>query len=258
MRRAIALWGAFLVAACVLVGCSSSHHAWNRNLPIQPAMDVPTHFLVGEHGGKTEEPAPGPCRNPMIDPRDGTRIVLVRSSEGRGYYRVPMALFPPWERVTTMAPGITVTRPAGYHPIFAPPAPEPAALEPAQPSGIRWFDYQSSRDEGHSDDEIAQFLGEAQQKHEPILIRAEDYATYTGKANAPGSNPAAIAPYVKPRPLEESIAASSVHRNSEPSGAKGVRLDVVRLMVQLLAAAGVVMVGFALPAGRRADLEGKS
>ena len=95
MRRATVVSGAllaalgFMVAAWLLAGCASSHHAWSRNLPIQPAMDVPTHFLVQAHGGKTEEPAPGSCRNPMIDPRDATRIVLVRSSEGRGYYRVP-------------------------------------------------------------------------------------------------------------------------------------------------------------------------
>ncbi|HXL14770.1 MAG TPA: hypothetical protein VN972_01695 [Methylomirabilota bacterium] len=172
-----------------------------------------------------------------------------------GVLVIAMAVFPPWERVTTTAPGVTVTRPAGYHPIYAPPASEAAALEPPQPSGIRWFDYQSARDEGHSDDEIAQFLGEAQQKHEPTFIRVEDYATYAGKAKGPGSNPAAIAPYVKPRPLEENIAAASVHRNSELPGAKGVRLDVVRLAVQLLGAVGVVMVGFAFPTGRRAGLE---
>jgi len=169
-----------------------------------------------------------------------------------GLLVIAMAVFPPWERVTTTAPGVTVARPAGYHPIFAPPAPEPAALEPTRPSGIRWFDYQSARDEGHTDDEIAQFLGEAQQKHEPTFIRAEDYATYAGKTKGPGSNPDAITPYVKPRPLEENIAAASVHRNSEPPGAKGVRLDVVRLVVQLLGAVGVVMVGLAFPAGRHA------
>src|SRR5882672_8156699 len=83
VRRAAVVSGAplaalgFLVAAGLLAGCASSQHAWNRNLPIQPAMDVPTHFLVEAHGGKTEEPAPGACRNPMIDPRDATRIVLV-------------------------------------------------------------------------------------------------------------------------------------------------------------------------------------
>ena len=62
-----------------------------------------------------------------------------------GVLVIAMAVFPPWERVTTTAPGVTVTRPAGYHPIYAPPASEPAALEPPQPSGIRWFDYQSAR-----------------------------------------------------------------------------------------------------------------
>jgi hypothetical protein len=52
-------------------------------------MDVPSHFLVAGRDGKTEEPAPGQCRNPMIDPRDGTRISLERSAEGRGFYKVP-------------------------------------------------------------------------------------------------------------------------------------------------------------------------
>lgn len=170
-----------------------------------------------------------------------------------GVLVIAMAVFPPWERVTTTSPGVTVARPAGYHPIFAPPAPEAAAPEPAQLSGIRWFDYQSARDEGHSDDEIAQFLGEAQQKREPIFIRAEDYATYSGKTNGPGANPAAITPYVKARPLEENIAASSVHHGSEPVGAKGVRLDVVRLAVEMLAAMGVVILAFSFPARRRSD-----
>jgi hypothetical protein len=71
-------------------GCASkNNHAWHGNAAIQPAMDVPTHFLITGSGGKTQEPAPGQCRNPMIDPRDGTRITLVRSAEGRGYYKVP-------------------------------------------------------------------------------------------------------------------------------------------------------------------------
>ncbi len=81
---------AFLLAAsALLAGCASSQHFSGGNPAIQPAIDVPTHFLTLGSGHKTEEPAPGQCRNPMIDPRDGTRIVLVRSTEGRGYYRVP-------------------------------------------------------------------------------------------------------------------------------------------------------------------------
>jgi len=77
-----------LLTAAIVSSCSSTHRG-GVNAMISPAIDTPTHFLVAGSGGKTEEPAPGPCRNPMIDPRDGTRIVLERSSEGRGYYRVP-------------------------------------------------------------------------------------------------------------------------------------------------------------------------
>lgn len=55
------------------------------------AKNVPGHFLVGTpNGTKTTEPSPNEgCRNPMIDPRDGTKIYLVRSSEDRGDYKVP-------------------------------------------------------------------------------------------------------------------------------------------------------------------------
>jgi hypothetical protein len=78
-----------LAALALFAGCASSHHGSGWNPAIQPAIDVPTHFLILGRGNKTEEPAPGQCRSPMIDPRDGTRIVLVRSMEGRAYYRVP-------------------------------------------------------------------------------------------------------------------------------------------------------------------------
>ena len=78
---------ACVAAAILVLGCSST--AYHHGGPIDPAVDVPTHFLVSGKGGKTEEPAPGSCRNPMIDPRDGTKIILERSGEGRGYYRVP-------------------------------------------------------------------------------------------------------------------------------------------------------------------------
>ena len=85
MRRIAAVMA--IVAA--IAGCSSSYHHGGSSAAIQPAMDVPSHFLVAGRDGKTEEPAPGQCRNPMIDPRDGTRITLERSTEGRGFYKVP-------------------------------------------------------------------------------------------------------------------------------------------------------------------------
>jgi hypothetical protein len=76
------------IALLLLSGCASTgeHHG---GAVLQPAIDVPTHFVVPGKGGTTAEPSPGACASPMIDPRDGTRIVLVRASEGRGWYRVP-------------------------------------------------------------------------------------------------------------------------------------------------------------------------
>jgi hypothetical protein len=56
---------------------------------VRLASDVPAHFLVGGlDGQETFEPEPGPCRNPMVDPRDQTRLTLVRSSTERGDYEV--------------------------------------------------------------------------------------------------------------------------------------------------------------------------
>lgn len=52
--------------------------------------------MVGtiEPGGALSEPREsGACRNPMVDPRDGTRLTLVQSQRGGsgqvGDYRVP-------------------------------------------------------------------------------------------------------------------------------------------------------------------------
>ncbi len=54
-------------------------------------VQVPDHFLVGEiDSAATREPKPGEgCRNPMVDPHDGTKLTLVRSSNGMGDYEVP-------------------------------------------------------------------------------------------------------------------------------------------------------------------------
>ena len=54
-------------------------------------VQVPDHFLVGDpNSAVTREPKPGEgCRNPMVDPHDGTKLTLVRSSNGMGDYEVP-------------------------------------------------------------------------------------------------------------------------------------------------------------------------
>ena len=80
----------FVVASLVLLaGCITTHD----RLEVRPeaATDVPDHFLVGTIDGEaTTEPEAGQgCRNPMVDPRDGTRLRLVRSGEAWGDYAVP-------------------------------------------------------------------------------------------------------------------------------------------------------------------------
>jgi hypothetical protein len=78
---------AFLVLA--LLGCASSRNDLSGPV-VGVALDVPDHFKVARSGlGKSEEPgADGVCRNPMVDPRDGTQLLLRRSSGGRGDYWV--------------------------------------------------------------------------------------------------------------------------------------------------------------------------
>ena len=44
-----------------------------------PATDTPERFEVNPDAA---------CENPLVDPRDGMKLVLVRSSEGLGDYEV--------------------------------------------------------------------------------------------------------------------------------------------------------------------------
>lgn len=54
---------------------------------------MPASFAVSE-GGQNRPARPGEgCRNPLVDPRDGTRLELVRSSNGKGDYEPPAARY---------------------------------------------------------------------------------------------------------------------------------------------------------------------
>lgn len=78
-----------LVGLAVMIGCATTHLPSDGEA--RPASNVPDHFLAGTHGDTTTtEPMQGEgCRNPMVDPRTGTRVRLVRSKEDRGDYEVP-------------------------------------------------------------------------------------------------------------------------------------------------------------------------
>lgn len=58
-----------------LIGACSFGKA-TTHLSNRAPSDTPDHFVVGvPNGSATSEPTPGEgCRNPMVDPRDGTRL----------------------------------------------------------------------------------------------------------------------------------------------------------------------------------------
>lgn len=87
-----------LSATVLMTGCATTDFATEAQL--RPAADLPDEFLVGAHdSAETSEAAPGEgCRNPMVDPRDGTRVLLVRSNDERGDYEVPAGRYGASER----------------------------------------------------------------------------------------------------------------------------------------------------------------
>ena len=48
--------------------------------------DVPDHFMTWTPAGPAEPQPGGTCTNPLVDPRDETRLTLIRSAHGRGDY----------------------------------------------------------------------------------------------------------------------------------------------------------------------------
>jgi hypothetical protein len=77
---------------CVLFAGCSSTSTTNANVDVvAKASGTPDHFKVGAWDLPTaKEPKSGEgCRNPMVDPRDGTRLSLIRSAGGHGDYEVP-------------------------------------------------------------------------------------------------------------------------------------------------------------------------
>lgn len=69
-----------------LVACAST--SWPSRVDSPNIYGVPDHFLVVDAAtGATSEPSDAACRNPMADPRDATRLTLIRSNAGFGDYQ---------------------------------------------------------------------------------------------------------------------------------------------------------------------------
>jgi hypothetical protein len=81
--------GALAAALLALAGCATVRNDLASPIVGVP-LDQPDHFRIAASGlGKSEEPREGEgCRNPMVDPRDGTMLALQRSAGGKGDYRV--------------------------------------------------------------------------------------------------------------------------------------------------------------------------
>jgi len=78
-----------LMAPLLFVACASSDFGTDQN--IRSPDDAPNRFMVGEINEEATRAATASegCRSPMVDPRDGTRLQLVRSSRDQGDYSVP-------------------------------------------------------------------------------------------------------------------------------------------------------------------------
>ncbi len=56
---------------------------------VAQAKNLPDHFMVAVSGlAQKEEPSGTTCRNPMVDPRNGTALNLMRSKNGVGDYQI--------------------------------------------------------------------------------------------------------------------------------------------------------------------------
>lgn len=82
-------WGVGLLLSAAS-GCAGSKGPSPSSAASAGLIEVPEHFLVGDlNSNAMREPAAHEgCHSPMVDPRDGTRITLIRSSEGMGDYEV--------------------------------------------------------------------------------------------------------------------------------------------------------------------------
>ncbi len=76
-------------ALVAFAGCTSSRGSTGRPI-VAEATNLPDHFTVAVSGiAQSEEPRAGEgCRNPMVDPRNGTTLNLMRSKDGIGDYQV--------------------------------------------------------------------------------------------------------------------------------------------------------------------------
>lgn len=77
----------WLFTATLLCACASTPRS--ERAPVAILKDDPEHFLVLDPAnGAMSQPTGPECRSPLVDPRDNTRLLLMRSAGGIGDYQV--------------------------------------------------------------------------------------------------------------------------------------------------------------------------
>ena len=87
LKRVLATVGGATIA--LGGGCAARHGSHQTAPSAHAAVDVPDHFMVSTAHGPVEPKPDEGCRNPLLDPRDATLLILVRSAEGQGDYEAP-------------------------------------------------------------------------------------------------------------------------------------------------------------------------
>lgn len=78
--------------AALLAACSMGPASFPPNASARPAVDLPSRFEPENRRLRIPDAdtlSGGGCLSPLLDPRDGTAIVLTRSVEGFGDYDAP-------------------------------------------------------------------------------------------------------------------------------------------------------------------------
>ncbi|MEZ5003375.1 MAG: hypothetical protein R2730_10120 [Chitinophagales bacterium] len=73
-----------LIAMVSLASCVGSQQSNTNPTILRPAENTPEFFVPAE-GVSLDQSS---CKSPMIDPRDGTQIVMISSIKGKGNYQV--------------------------------------------------------------------------------------------------------------------------------------------------------------------------
>lgn len=83
---------------CVSTACAgwSDSSTYPETAPARAAEETPVRFVSEDlppEASPTETLPGSGCRNPLIDPRDGTRLIMLNSQHTVGGYRVPAARY---------------------------------------------------------------------------------------------------------------------------------------------------------------------